>query len=152
MDFFSHVAWAYILFPHHDPHLFEVLLFSVLPDILFVGAALLYSVNLFARTRRIEREKAFPFVRTMYRVAHSVFTAASLFVILSLVTGGFYYPVLAMVLHIMLDLYTHRGSPVEPQMPLYPLARPSVRGWIWWRHPVFLAANWALIALFFFWH
>ncbi|MFH1200463.1 MAG: hypothetical protein V1708_05325, partial [Candidatus Micrarchaeota archaeon] len=128
----------------------EILFFCVLPDLLFVGAALLYSVNLFARTRRISREKMFPIVRKFYRAGHSLATAAILLAVISLATGSFYYPVLALFLHVLLDLYTHLGSPAEPQMPLYPLQKPAVRGWIWWRNPVFLAANWAAIATAYF--
>ncbi len=40
MDFFSHLAWAYLLFPKGDPLTGEILFLSVLPDVLFVGAAL----------------------------------------------------------------------------------------------------------------
>ncbi len=150
MDFFSHLAWAYLLFPKGDPLTKEILFFSVLSDILFVGAALLYSVNLFARTRTISRERMFPVVRKFYRAGHSLVTAAILLAALSVATGSFYYPVLALFLHILLDLYTHLGSPAEPQVPFYPLEKPAVKGWIWWRNPYFMAANWILIA-FLYW-
>ena len=90
MDFISHLAWAYLLFPKGGPLTKEILFFSVLPDLLFVGAALLYSVNLFARTRQISREKMFPVVRKFYRTGHSLVTAAALLAVLSLATGAFY--------------------------------------------------------------
>ncbi len=150
MDFFSHLAWAYLLFPKGDPLTGEILFLSVLPDVLFVGAALLYSVNLFARTRRISRERMFPVVRKFYRAGHSLVTAAILLAALSVITGGFYYPVLALFMHVFFDLYTHLGSPAEPQMPFYPLETPAVRGLVWWRNPYFMAANWAAIAAAFF--
>ena len=53
-------------------------------------------------------------------------------------------------MHVLLDLYTHLGSPAEPQMPIYPLEKPAVRGWIWWRNPYFLVADWAAIAAAYF--
>ncbi len=150
MDFFSHLAWTYLLLFRGRPDLLQALFFGVFPDVIFVGAAIVFSINLFARTRQISRQKLFPLVKKAYQIGHSLITVAVFVVIASFLNGAFYFPVLAWVLHILLDLYTHRGSPAEPQMPLYPLTKPSIKGFIWWRNPYFMAANWALIAIVYF--
>jgi hypothetical protein len=150
MDFFAHFAWTYLLFFHNRPDFLQGLFFGVFPDILFVSAALLYSINLFARSREISREKMFPMVRSLYAVGHSFITAVAFLVVASVLSGGFYFPAIGWILHILLDLYTHKGSPVEPQMPFYPNTIIQVKGYIWWRHPYFLIVNWGLIIITYF--
>jgi len=149
VDFFSHLAWAYLLLFHGRPDLLAGLFFGVFPDLIFVGAALLMSINMFARSREISRQRLFPVVRRVYAVSHSLITVAVFGIITAIVTGGFYFPILGWLLHILLDIYTHKGSPVEPQFPLYPLTYPAIKGYIWWRNPYFLVVNWAaIIALY----
>lgn len=126
------------------------LFFGVFPDIVFVTAAIMLSINMFARSREISRNKLFPIVRKFYAVSHSFITIAFFAVITSVISGGFYYPVIGWLLHVVLDLYTHKGSPVEPQYPLYPLEKPAIKGYIWWRNPYFMAINWTLIIILFF--
>ncbi|MFH0970933.1 MAG: hypothetical protein V1835_00035 [Candidatus Micrarchaeota archaeon] len=150
MDFFSHLAWTYLLLFRGRPDMVQGLFFGVFPDIIFVGLAIILSINLFARTRQISRQKLFPFVRRAYLVGHSLITVAVFCIIASIISGGFYFPALAWALHILFDIYTHKGSPAEPQMPLYPLQKPSIKGYIWWRNPYFMAANWLLILLVYF--
>lgn len=150
MDFFSHLAWTFLLLARGNLLWQEVLLFGVLPDVLFVGAGLAYAPYLLFKGKPLSDEEAFPVALKVYRVSHSLVTVTALLAALSVFTNSLYYPALAMGLHVFLDLFTHRGSPVEPQMPLYPLEKPAVRGLIWWRNPLFLAANWALIIFIFF--
>lgn len=150
MDFFTHLAWTYILFFQNRPDFLEGLFFAVLPDILFVSAAIVYSINLFAKTRQISRQKLFPKVRTIYSIGHSFVTPGVFAIAMLAITGKIYYPVIGWFLHNALDLYTHRGSPVEPLVPLFPYEGIKIRGLIWWRNPYFLAINWAAIIGWYF--
>ncbi|MFH1442745.1 MAG: hypothetical protein ABIG96_01810 [Candidatus Micrarchaeota archaeon] len=150
MDFFAHLAWTYLLFFRSGADLNAALFFGIFPDVLFVSAAIIYSINLFARSREISRQKLFPVVRKVYLVAHSAVTATIFGIIASLLTGTIYLPVFAWYLHIALDIYTHKGSPAEPQMPLYPIRKPAIKGWIWWRNPYFLIVNWFAVIIAYF--
>ncbi|MEK6954729.1 MAG: hypothetical protein AABX01_06985 [Candidatus Micrarchaeota archaeon] len=151
MDIFSHIAWAYLLFFSGREDMLQGLFFGIFPDIVFVAVAVLLSINMFARSREISGNKLFPMVRKFYAVSHSFITAAAFGVLASVLSGGFYFPILGWFLHILLDLYTHKGSPVEPQMPFYPFEKPAVKGFIWWRNPYFTAANWAAIIIAYVW-
>ncbi len=149
MDFFSHIAWAYLLLFRYREDMVQGLFFGVFPDVLFVSAAILYSINLFAKSKQISRQKVFPIVRQVYSVSHSFITIAVFALITFVLNGEFYYPILGWVLHVLFDLYTHKGSPVEPQYPLFPLRTPAIKGIIWWRNPYFLVANWTAIIVIY---
>ncbi len=147
MDFFSHLAWTYLLFFRGREDYLQGLFFGVFPDVMFVCAAILFSINLFARSQKISRQRLFPQVRKVYLISHSLISVAAFAAAIYFLSGELYYPTIAWVLHILLDLYTHKGSPAEPQMPLYPLPTPSIKGLIWWRNPYFMVANWTAILI-----
>lgn len=158
MDFFSHILWTYLLYRTLGPAAGSPVLaafFGVVPDIAFVLAILFIAGPFAFRLRNIRhfrppKDPRFQRVRLVYRWSHSMVSMAAFFLVSSLWLGAPYWPAFGWALHIILDLWTHRGSPVEPQMPFYPLSKFGVRGVIWWRNPYFLVVNWALLALAYF--
>ncbi len=155
MDFFSHVLWTYVLFrslgfAEQDRVLASF--FGVLPDLAFVFAGLLLAGKYWLADRSFKRIRPRVFAKGLlvYRSSHSLVSFAVFFVLASLLSGFPYWLSFGWMLHILLDLGTHKGSPVEPQKPFFPFWNFSVKGWIWWRNPYFLIINWALLALVFF--
>ncbi len=155
MDFFSHIIWTFLLyrllgFASGDAT--QAAFFGVVPDIAFALAIFLLSSGHFLRLRNLKgvREKYFKQVLVVYRYSHSWVSFAVFFAVSSLYLGKPYWPALGWALHILLDLWTHLGSPVEPQKPFFPLSQYAVKGWIWWRNPYFLALNWAAIVSLYF--
>ncbi|MBU1196883.1 hypothetical protein KJ765_00065 [Candidatus Micrarchaeota archaeon] len=153
MDFFSHVIWTYLLFRSFgfdNSLVAQSVFFGLLPDLTFVIAGILLGSKYWIEEGKRPTRERLRSVFFMYRYSHSFVSFAAFLVISSLLFGSVYWPAFAWFLHILLDLWTHRGSPVEPQKPFFPLSDFSVRGWIWWRNPYFLIVNWALITIAYF--
>lgn len=149
MDPFSHLLWTYLLFRQQW---LPALFFGLLPDLCFAAVILFigFKKNLFGK--KVDWKTNLLVLRKAlfgYRVGHSFVVAAFFLLAFSLAFKTFFVPALAWFLHIALDLFTHKGSPVEPRRPLWPLCF-DVKGLLWWREPWFTALNYGMLALAFF--
>lgn len=158
VDLISHALWAYALF-HHQPEVYWYVAFSLLPDLLwgipsFIGFfASGMSLGQLRRMRwKLPHESAskmpyFSFVRTAYHASHSWLLMAIASLVVAAVVPGLAVPFAAGVfLHLAMDLFVHKDS-VAGQVPLYPLSKWKVTGFVHWSEKRFLVANYALLAI-----
>jgi hypothetical protein len=87
----------------------------------------------------------FPYVWTLYNASHSLIPFTALFGILWLVLRRPPLVLLGWALHILIDIFTHRG--MFAIQFLWPFSATAIDG-IRWENPWFLAANYAGLAVF----
>ncbi|HIJ99017.1 TPA: hypothetical protein H1005_03660 [archaeon] len=153
MDFFAHIFWTAIIFRNQSP-LWIPLLFVSIPDSTSWGVWFVQIIvtGKFRKTFKNFRKRPPDFsklpkwVWTLYGASHSIFSFAVVFGTLSLITGKIFIPVLAWLVHILLDLPTHSreflGTPF-----LWPLSDWKFPGFTWgklW----FILLNWGAIIFF----
>ncbi len=132
MDLPSHFIWAFALF-HSQPWVWVAVVFCCVPDFLWF----------FPRLVKVARHRGrVPFTdindmhtRHLYRTNHSIITAAfaSLLAFL-LSTPEMAIGVLAgWALHILMDIWTHRGGIVDGIRLFYPVSDWKFPALIWWK-------------------
>lgn len=146
MDFFSHGLWAFLIFRKYEWKHFGIF-FAVLPDLLFGIPALILFV--------LGRQPVYTFfsesslIYKLYYLFHSPLTMILCLFISSLFLGRFFYPLFfGWGLHIVVDLLTHQS--IVPSRPFYPISSFEVRGLVSWGEPWFLALNYSLLIIFYF--
>lgn len=169
MDIFAHTAWTNVVFYKKYKldrvNRFVAVLFGVVPDLLSFAPVFIYSI--FARRGFMELvgSAAWPvrFASESYNYTHSIVVFAFIFAALSLYRylrrGQFgerlyknvlYYPMLGWLLHILIDIPTHKDFYETPF--LFPLSGFRFTHGISWAHPTFMILNYgALASVYFVW-
>ena len=132
MDLPSHFIWAYVLF-HNQPWVWVAVVFCCLPDFLWALPRVIMLIRHGGKIRFTDINDHN--TRDLYRTNHSAITAAlaSLAAYLASnseiavgVAAGWF-------LHILMDLWTHKGGIVDGIRPFYPLSNWKFPALIWWR-------------------
>lgn len=151
MDFPAHLFWTLALTRRYS-WTWEAAFWGVLPDLLFGIPA----IALMLRMKSRDYGRAFPKIEPAYRWGHSAIVMLAAFAIASVISSRPYYPLLAgWGLHLLLDLWTHKGGFANGQIPFYPISMRRVAGKWWWkeeaeRRPWLVAANYALAGIAYF--
>ncbi|MFH0836038.1 MAG: hypothetical protein V1834_02635 [Candidatus Micrarchaeota archaeon] len=156
VDFISHALWSYAIFHAQEQVAFFVLA-SLLPDlgfgipafVLFIagGAGFKKMQDAWKAHESRSRLPAFETVKTAYHLSHSWLVMALIALALSIFLPEFVLPFVGGVfLHLALDLFVHKDSPAG-QLPLYPLSKHRVKGFIHWHEKKFLLINYAALAV-----
>lgn len=136
MDFLSHLVWAFVLF-HSQPWGWLAVFFCVLPDLLWWFPRLLLKANL--KRKKIEYDEDSDLqTRWLYRANHSLVTWAIVVAASYLVFGAQVAAGLAAgwLLHIFMDVWTHKGGIVNGIRLFYPLFDWRFPAVVYWRETV----------------
>jgi hypothetical protein len=161
MDVFAHTLWTNVVFYKkyrlEKLNRFIAVVFGLLPDLFSFAPVFIYSF--LTRTDFFEligkRVWVVQYASESYNYTHSI-------VIFALVVGlvfivrkilnksAFYWPMWGWLLHILIDIPTHRGFYETPF--LFPLSGFKFSHGISWGHPVFMIINYsALATIYIFW-
>jgi hypothetical protein len=158
VDLVSHALWAYALF-HRQQGAYLYAAFTLLPDLLwgapsFIG--FLVSGMSLGDLRRMRwrlphesksRMPYFRLVRTAYHASHSWLVMAAASAAVAAIAPPIAVPFAAGVfLHLAMDLFVHKDS-FAGQLPLYPLSKWKVAGFVHWSEKRFLEVNYALLTV-----
>lgn len=161
MDVFAHTLWTNVVFYKkyrlEKLNRFIAVLFGVLPDLFSFTPVFIYSFV--TNTEFFELiEKGNWVVRyasESYNYTHSVFFFSIVVFLVFLVRkmfnkSAFYWPMWGWLLHILIDIPTHKGFYETPF--LFPLSGFKFSHGISWGHPIFMIINYsALAAVYLFW-
>jgi hypothetical protein len=152
MDIFAHSLWTgaifYKKYNNDKKNLFLSVLFGILPDLLSFAPVFIYAF--FARKGFFELIGSGAWVvnyaSQSYNFTHSfVIFLLGLAVVLIIRKGKIYWPMFGWLLHILIDIPTHRGFYETPF--LFPLSGYQFSHGISWGHPVFMIINYSAIAI-----
>ena len=147
MDIFAHFLWSFALFSKRKDRWIAGLC-GVLPDLLSFGPYFLWEIN----THVLGKPdlNAIPgYVHAMYNLTHSFIPVLLVMLTIFLMTKKFYAPLLAWVLHIIIDIPTHTEK-FFPTPFLWPFPTPYFSG-INWGNKYFMIINYtALILVYVF--
>lgn len=164
MDIFAHTAWTNAVFykKYRLDRLnrFIAVLFGIVPDLLSFAPVFIY--GFFARKGFMELvgSDAWPvrFASESYNYTHSIVIFLSVFILISLYRflkrGQFgeriyktviYYPLFGWLLHILIDIPTHKDFYETPF--IFPLSDARFSHGISWAHPTFMIINYSALAL-----
>ena len=145
MDFFSHIAWTYIIFHKlKKKHLYLALLFGALPDIIGWGSLLFY--NIFFASFRFGKPNltSIPdWTWTLYGISHSLVVFGVILLLIWLIFRRIPLFVLAYPIEILMDIPTHSRE-FLPTPFLWPLSDWHFPGFSWGQQ-WFILLNWSLI-------
>lgn len=161
MDVFAHTLWTNVVFYKkyrlEKWNRFVAVLFGLLPDLFSFAPVFIYSFvsrteffDLIGKNVWVVR-----YASESYNYTHSVvfFGAAILLVYLVrrlMHKSAFYWPMWGWLLHILIDIPTHRGFYETPF--LFPLSGYQFSHGISWGHPIFMIINYGALALIYiFW-
>lgn len=132
MDLPSHLIWAYVLF-HGQPWAWVAVVFCCVPDVLWFFPRLVKV--LYHRGRVPFTDINDTHTKHLYRLNHSLVTAAFASLLAFIIST----PQMAIgvfagwLLHIFMDIWTHKGGIVDGIRPFYPLSDWKFPALIWWR-------------------
>lgn len=127
MDLLSHFIWSYALF-RGQPWLWAGVAFCVLPDIIWWAAMMV-------RRHALRRsDYKFRDVQVWYRASHSLVTQAVAAAAALLLFGPSAASGVAAgwLLHIFMDVWTHKGGVVQGVAVFYPLSNWRFPAICWW--------------------
>jgi hypothetical protein len=158
MDVFAHAAWTNLIFykklKQRKRDLWVAVLFGVLPDLLSFAPVFIYSwvfgtgfMELIGRDIWVMR-----FAAESYKYTHSIVIFAILIALVAVIRkylgkNPLYLPILAFGLHTLIDIPTHKNFYETPF--LFPLSDYTFSYGVSWAHPVFMAINYSLLAIFY---
>ncbi len=161
MDIFAHMAWTNVVFykkyKNEIKNRFIAILFGVLPDLASFAPIFIYGFV----SRQGFLELAFSsnfwarYASESYNFTHSMVLFALVFGLICVfrkVLGKplIYWPIFGWALHIIIDIFTHRGFYETPF--LFPLSPYRFSNGISWAHPTFMIINYSVLALIYlFW-
>ncbi len=153
MDVFAHTFWTnavfHTKFPHDRKNRYIAAFFGVAPDLVGFTPAVLYmlfSGHTFGFSKEAFDSSlwVFKFASEAYNYTHSLVVFAIVFGIVTLIRKGkIYWPMLGWVLHILIDIPTHRGFYETPF--LFPLSNYRFSHGISWGHQTFMILNYSLL-------
>ncbi|PIN86313.1 hypothetical protein COV19_05910 [Candidatus Woesearchaeota archaeon CG10_big_fil_rev_8_21_14_0_10_44_13] len=143
MDFFAHIAWAYIIFNKLKKREFCLaLLFAALPDIIGWGGFMFY--NLFnGRFGQPDLTKIPSWTWMLYDISHSLVVFGVILLVVWLIYKKIPLFMLAYPIEILMDIPTHSRE-FLPTPFLWPVSNWHFPGFSWgqgW----FMILNWSLI-------
>lgn len=158
MDIFAHAAWTNLVFykklRERKRDLWIAVLFGVLPDLLSFTPVFIYSwiyskgfMELIGSNVWVIR-----FAGESYKYTHSIVIFALLLGVVAMIRkfvgkNPLYFPVLAFGLHTLIDIPTHKNFYETPF--LFPISDYMFSQGVSWAHPVFMAVNYSLLAVFY---
>lgn len=147
MDVFGHALITFIIF-HRVEWVWAAVILSVFPDIMSNGPIVLHSLITKGKflTGRVAKTWFARFWRPMYKVTHGLLAPALIGWGLSVLYGGFYWPILGWFGHVVLDIPLHNDREGGAVRFLWPFSNKTVQGVTWWR-PRMLVAIWAVLAV-----
>lgn len=158
MDVFAHVLWTnavyYSKYRAEKVQRYWAAAFGVLPDLAGFTPAffyMLFSGNRFSRELYESGAGVFRFASEAYNYTHSlvIFTVAML-VVAGLRRGKIWWPMWGWALHIVIDIFSHKGFYETPF--LFPLSGYRFSHGMAWAHPTFMLINYsALAAVYLVW-
>lgn len=157
MDTLAHALWTNAVFyPKYKNQLKSRLwavFFGVAPDLAAFTPVILYS--LFRGFQRFMPEAynssaLWPYwwARNSYNFTHSAVIFLGVFLLITVLRKGKpYWPMLGWLLHIAIDIPSHRGFYETPF--LFPLSNYKFDHGISWGHPVFMLINYSAILILY---
>lgn len=159
MDILAHSLWTnavfYKSFRHQTKQRFIAVLFGILPDLVsFVPSTiyLLFAGRQFSPALFGSDLWVFRYAQTSYNFTHSlvIFTLVCLIVWI-IRKGKMYWPMWGWVLHILIDIPTHKDFYETPF--LFPISDYSFSHGLSWAHPIFMLINYvALVTVYLVWY
>ena len=163
MDIFSHALWTNVAYGKARKHAAFAMLMGILPDIIsfspFFSQRLFFSedplvvvkgqeygsASVVGLVQRPEFNEIPQYVFTLYNWTHSLVIFAVVFLLIYLITRNVWLPIFGWTMHIGIDIFTHTQE-IFPTPFLWPLGSFKT-GLVSWGHPVFLGANFAILAI-----
>ncbi len=153
MDVFAHMLWTNVVYYKKyqnqvKDRLFAVF-FGVIPDLVGFTPAffyMLFSGNQFGPSAFNSDLWVFKFAAYSYNFTHSavIFALVALSVY-AFRNRKFYWPMFGWLLHIIIDIPTHKGFYETPF--LFPLSGYKFTHGMSWGHPVFMVTNYSALIL-----
>ncbi len=164
MDVVAHTLWTnavfYAKFAHDRRQRYWAAFFGVAPDLVAFGPAFVVMVaDRVLRNVTLSNYMAayasptgvYAFAVQTYNYTHSLVIALGIFIAVSLALSlkakrvAAYWPLLGWSLHVVIDIFTHPDFFRTPF--LFPLSDYKNYHAISWAHPIFMAVNYACLAL-----
>jgi membrane-bound metal-dependent hydrolase YbcI (DUF457 family) len=156
MDIFAHTLWTNMVFykkyKQEVRNRFIAVLFGILPDLVSFTPVFIYAF--FSKTGFLDLVGkniwVVRYASNSYQYTHSIiiFSLAVLLVFIFrkfLGKSAFYWPMFGWLLHILIDIPTHRGFYETPF--LFPLSGYRFDHGISWGHPTFMLINYSALAV-----
>ena len=156
MDIFAHGLWTNLAFyPKYKNSLKDRLwavFFGIMPDLISFTPATIFAFLNFGSGQlnklATSNQWAFVWARESYNYTHSLITFAIVFLIaLAIRKGKIYWPLFGWVLHIFIDIFTHKDFYETPF--LYPLSHYKFDHGYSWGHPIFMLINYSAILILY---
>ena len=149
MDIFAHVLWTdavyYKKYKNDKKQFWWVSLFSIVPDLLTFSPVFIYSF--FTQTNIFTGGSVWArYAHEAYNYTHSlVLWAIVIAVVLLIRKGKMWWPLFAPVVHICIDIFTHKGFYETPF--LFPLSDYRFAYGISWADQTFMIINYTALAI-----
>ncbi len=158
MDVFAHALWTnavfYKKYRKEKLQRYIAVAFGVLPDLAVFTPAFLYGIYMvltkgareFGPAAFASNAWPFQFASIGYNYTHSLVIFAIVMVIVMVIRKGkTYWPMWGWVLHILIDIPSHKGFYETPF--LFPLSSYKFDHGVSWAHPLFMLVNYSLLAI-----
>jgi len=146
MDSVSHAVWGATII-RKAPYLWWAAFFGILPDLIWgVYWALVFRSQSFKKgiENRLDVNIRSAHFKVYYFV-HSLIPISVVAVIIYLVSPSFTIVVIPYYIHIIMDIFTHRG--VWATRIFYPISDFHFEGMDWWRNQWISVGNWIAIVV-----
>lgn len=160
MDIFAHGLWTNVVFypklAKEKTQRAVAILFGILPDLASFTPSTIYlifhRVDFYSLWAELDKQPwVFKYAIASYNFTHSL--VIFLFVFLAVIAirrGRIYWPMLGWLLHILIDIPTHKHFFTTPF--LYPFSGYRFTEGVSWGHPKFMLINYGLLAaVYLFW-
>lgn len=161
MDIFAHAAWTNIVFykkyKKERLNRFLSILFGLLPDLASFTPVFVYGFFNSTNFMKLIGSNVWVvnFASESYKYTHSVviflITVFAVYVVRKFFNkSAFYWPMFGWLLHILIDIPTHKGFYETPF--LFPISGYRFEQGISWAHPTFMLINYSVLAIaYLFW-
>ncbi len=156
MDILAHGLWTNLAFYKKYRHDLKsrllAVFFGIVPDLISFTPAFIYGFfhrgTFRAAALLNDASGPYAWARESYNYTHSLVTLAVIIAaILAIKKGKMYWPILGWLLHIVIDIFTHKGFYETPF--LYPILNYKFSHGISWGHPTFMFINYGLLVLIY---
>ncbi len=150
MDVFAHALWTYLFFNNQEWVWIGVLVSFLIDAITFVPIMI-------AMWIRGDKMRGPPTLKgtfakrwaKLYNATHSLIVLAAVGLIIYVITGSLWGPLLAWLVHIIMDIPTH-SKEFFPTPIFWPISSWTFPGFSW-AQPWFMALNYGALILGFVW-
>jgi len=146
MDSFSHAVWGATII-RKVPYLWWAAFFGILPDIIWgVYWALRYRGKGFKKGLEVRNSEGGLGIHfKVYYLVHSLVPITVVTAIMYLMVPAYTIVVIPYYLHIIMDIFTHRG--VWATRLFYPFSDFHFEGKDWWKNKWISVGNWAALLI-----